>query len=207
MNEILQGILKDYKTSDLWLGSEYHKWQQLSNKSKGTVGERYVESLIREAGYEASFITAGNNEYDILADKDARVEVKLSFCRKDSHDYGGALVADLHTFQHIEFDRFDILALVSISPEKHVQESLGDLFRFRKRGHKGLWRQEIPEGEELQVWFFTVQDLEILWDDNPTLFQPQHNGYITSKIFPRVIDYGEGRHDFKEVLEKFRRGG
>ena len=105
---ILLRVLDEHSDHSKWLGQPFGKIKQLSNSKVGSVGQRFVESLCDEIGFQYELPGRNQSPWDIRIEQ-ASFEVKTA-----TEDVSGSF-----QFNHIRYHRpYDAVLCVGIAPDE-----------------------------------------------------------------------------------------
>jgi len=103
---ILLRILDQHSDHDKWEGQPFGKIKRLSNSKVGSVGQKFVESLCEEIGFQFDLPERNQSPWDIRIEG-ASFEVKTA-----TEDVGGSF-----QFNHIRYHRsYDAVLCIGIAP-------------------------------------------------------------------------------------------
>ena len=178
VDKILKQIFPEGETvEDPWSISKYSKWQKLSNKKKGTVGEEFIHAHLQSKGVAVEHL-GGTEEPDLLINGTIPVEVKTGFATKEK----GKIKIDSFLFNHLGLHKdWQYAVFLGINPENT------NPFAHTRRG----WRSDYSE---LNICVLSKEEVINLIEDN--IFKVQQGGkeggnddYMSTSAFNKMYNY------------------
>tara|TARA_B100001250_G_C19543192_1_gene675638 strand:- start:98 stop:661 length:564 start_codon:yes stop_codon:yes gene_type:complete len=178
--EVSKSFISTVPTT-LWYDSQWSDIFNLPNKNRGIFAEKWLQELLTIKGYKVGKgipSGPGKKGCDLLVNNNIRVEVKISFARRNQH--ANKLSLDEFSWPHLDETTADVYALIGINPDKHLDYHV-------RRG----WR---TKHEPHCIIYLLQEDLEDLI--NAGIAASIFNNWQLGGKFLQRIDYGYHMRDF-----------